>query len=38
MNVDATEEITITEAARAQLAAHLADVPGRAIRIHVGRG
>jgi hypothetical protein len=38
MSLDLTDEITITEPARAQLAAHLADGQARYIRIHVGRG
>ena len=38
MDPIATDEITVTEQARAQLAAHLAAGPGRYIRIHVGRG
>lgn len=38
MTVDATDEITITEPARAQLAAHLTAGSARYIRIHVGRG
>jgi len=38
MPVDLSDEITITEPARAQLAAHLADAQARFIRIHVGRG
>jgi hypothetical protein len=38
MRLDTTDEITITEAARAVLAAHLAAGPDRYIRVHVGRG
>ncbi len=38
MIVDVTDEITITEPARAQLAAHLTAGSARFIRIHVGRG
>jgi hypothetical protein len=38
MSVDVSDEITITEAARVQLAAHLTAGSARYIRIHVGRG
>jgi hypothetical protein len=38
MSVDLTDEIAITEPARAQLAAHLTAGSARYIRIHVGRG
>jgi hypothetical protein len=38
MSLDTTDEIAITEPARALLAAHLAAGPGRFIRVHVGRG
>jgi hypothetical protein len=36
--MDLTDEITISEPARAQLAAHLTAASARHIRIHVGRG
>lgn len=38
MTLDVSDEITITEPARAQLAAHLSAGSARYIRIHVGRG
>ena len=36
--MDSTEEIVVTEPARALLAAHLTAGSARFIRIHVGRG
>ncbi len=36
--MDLTDEITVTEQARAQLAAHLTAGSARYIRINVGRG
>lgn len=36
--MDTTDDITLTEPARVQLAAHLTAGSARYIRIHVGRG